>query len=175
MARTNFPRFGGEQSQHPQDVDKEGKKSNKPDLRILPALVVDLVFKGALLVSGVLVANIQDLGIVKYLMVEAKDLFVLAIHRNRSHFCRRKVGDLTVEAGMTDCRPSSSKAYRCQDVSCLAGKGVIQAVTATIRRPLEAVRDSNFSTASRCRLEQRQEERKMYKWRYKMFLTANLI
>ena len=104
-----FQGFGGEQSQHRQDVDKEGKKSNKPDLRILPTLVVDLVFKGALLVSGVLVANIQDLGIVKYLMVEAKDLLILAIHGDRSHFCRRKVEDVPVELGKADCRPSSSK------------------------------------------------------------------
>lgn len=35
-------------------------------------------------------ANIQDLGIVKDLMVEAKDLLVFAIHRNRSHFVRER-------------------------------------------------------------------------------------
>lgn len=110
MARTNFPRLEGEQSRHDsQDADEQGKKCNKPDLRILPALVVDLVFKGALLVAGVLVANIQDLGIVKDLMVEAEDLLVLAIHGNRSHFCRRKIEYVLVEVGMTNCRPSSTK------------------------------------------------------------------
>lgn len=110
MARTKFPRLEGKQSQHnSQNAKEQGKKCNKSDLRILPALVVDLVFKGALLVAGVLVANIQDLGIVKDLMVEAEDLLVLAIHGNRSHFCRRKMKDVRVEVDMTDCRPSSSK------------------------------------------------------------------
>lgn len=51
-------------------------------------------------------ANIQDLGIVKDLMVEAEDLLVLAIHGNRSHFCRRKMEDVLVKVDMTDCRPS---------------------------------------------------------------------
>lgn len=71
---------------------------------------MDLVFKGALLVIGILVANIQDLGIVKDLMVEAKDLLVLAIHRKRGHFCRRRVKDVRVEVGMTGWEPPSSKA-----------------------------------------------------------------
>lgn len=110
MGRTKFQMLEGEQSQHDiQDAKKQGKKYNKSDLRILPALVVDLIFKGALLVVGVLVANIQDLGIVKDLMVEAEDLLVLAIHRNRSHFCRRKIEDVRIEVDTTDCRPLRSK------------------------------------------------------------------
>lgn len=52
---------------------------------------------------------------------------------------------------------------------------MIQAVTATIRKSLEAFRDFNWNTAARCRLEQKQEERKMHKWQYKLFLTANPI
>lgn len=71
------------------------------DLRVLPALVVDLVFKGALLVVGVLVANVQDFSIVKNLMMEAEDLLILAIHGNRSHFfSRRKIEDVRIEVGM---------------------------------------------------------------------------
>lgn len=65
------------------------QKEKKPNLRVFPAFVVDLILKGTLLVIWVLVADIQDLGVVKDIMVEAQDLLVLAIH-GRSHLCRRK-------------------------------------------------------------------------------------
>lgn len=48
-----------------------------------------MVLKRTLLVAGVLVTNIQDLGIIKDLMVEAKDLLILDIHGWR-HYVERE-------------------------------------------------------------------------------------
>ena len=61
----------------------EGKRGG--NLRILPPFVVDEVLVDALLVVPVLQPDIQDLCIVEDVVVEAKDLFVLAVH-GRRHF-----------------------------------------------------------------------------------------
>jgi hypothetical protein len=47
---------------------------------------VDQIFVRALLVGGVLQADLEDFGIVQQLLMEAQDLLILAIHRWR-HNC----------------------------------------------------------------------------------------
>lgn len=65
------------------------RQASRQDLRVLPALVVHLVLERALLVGGILVSDVKDLGIIQDLMVEAKDFLVLAVQSGR-HLGRRK-------------------------------------------------------------------------------------
>ncbi len=67
------------------DESKSAEGERGENLRILPPFVVDEVLVDALLVVPVLQADIQDLCIVKDVVVEAKDLLVLAVH-GRWHF-----------------------------------------------------------------------------------------
>lgn len=58
-------------------------KADMQDLRVLPALVMNLVLHGAFLVGWVRQPDLQNLRIVQDLMMEAEDLLVLAVHGRR--------------------------------------------------------------------------------------------
>lgn len=58
-------------------------------LRVFPALVVDKVFKLAFPVVGILMSQVEDLGIIEELLVEAEDLLFLGVQRGR-HLEERK-------------------------------------------------------------------------------------
>jgi len=49
------------------------------DLRILPPFIVDEKLKRVLFVA-ILMSHIKDLGVIKNLMMEAKDFLVLGVH-----------------------------------------------------------------------------------------------
>jgi hypothetical protein len=51
------------------------------NLRVFPALVVDSVLEAALLVFAFQRLHFQHLGLIKQLMMEAKDLLILSIGR----------------------------------------------------------------------------------------------
>lgn len=54
----------------------KSKDSAYSYLRILPAFVVDSVFKGTLLVGTILVSHFEDLSLIEYFMMKAQDFLV---------------------------------------------------------------------------------------------------